>query len=138
MKDKINEAIALTKFKGVLTVVHTQVTDEKPHPFCIGPKHIKRYHMDFHAGPCVMRVNPNDPTKYSNKRVNKEGITGTCGLSFEEHTFKVQVLFQLHQDLKAQELEDALQQGMEMKSLFDKFFIQGFAFIKTEPQFNLI
>lgn len=137
MKSMINADINLSSFKGMLRVVHTQRVNEKPHPFCITGKHIKRFHLDTSAGPCGMRTNE-ETGEWASKRDNKKGITSVCKLSFEEHTYEVMILFELLQDVSAKKLETALGKGKEMKCIFDTFKIKGFQFIKTEPQYHIV
>lgn len=135
--DQIN-----AKFKELgisyMKVAAHQKVNEKPHPFCVTSKHVKRYHIDVHAGPCGMRTHATDPNKWDNKRNTKEGITEFCGLSYEEHTYEVILFMELLEDIDAKLLNDALEKGGELDKFFQEHFIKGFGFIPTEPQYNLI
>ena len=136
MKTMINAEINLSEFKGMLKVVHTQRTNEQPHPFCVTGKAIKRYAIDFTV-PCGMRVNT-DTGAWATKRITKDGITGTCGLSFKEHTYDVQVAIELLQDVPAKKLEDSLSQEGEMKRIFDNFKIKSISWVGKLIHFHIL
>lgn len=62
--------------------------------------------MDLNAGPCCARIHPDDPTRFSQKRVTKEGITDFCKIPLEEHVCDRLILLNLtdkNKDLSYQE-----------------------------------
>ena len=134
--EKLNHLIDDTPLKGLFRVLDTMKINEKPHPFCVTGKHIKKYYLDTSAGPCGMRINPLTK-EWSNKRETKKGIIDTCSLSFEEHTYEIMLIILIQSDIETtlKELEYSLE---ENKGYLDKIFkehkITGFNLVEKSEK----
>lgn len=131
VKDEINRKLIGTPLEKFIKIVATQKVDEKPHPFCITGKHIKRYYLDVYAGTCGMRVNPTTG-EWSNKRDSKKGIINTCKLPFDQHTYNIILLIIWIRNEKLQLLEDSLAENAYLDVIFKEYKIKGFAFAITQ------
>jgi len=98
-------------------VVDVQSCNFKPHPFTIGPQHLKNstsIYLDPNCAPCAHR---------------ERGTRARCELKYEEHTCDRVVFLKC---LKNMTNADAASKLAGVKKQMEKDKLDGFAFIKSE------
>jgi hypothetical protein len=125
---------SIIRFDSITTINH------KPHPYCIGPKHLKYNDsmylgrnqiekMEREHGPmCEMYTNnPNakDSTKYNNKK--SKDCQYKCNLNYEEHTSNKVIAIKCLKDISK---EDNFSLNIsELQEAISKLGIDGFVFV---------
>lgn len=109
--------------KGLLKVKGINETNYDPHPFTIGPKHIK--HANDNSGGILNE----DTLKASKCGAPK------CNLSYEEHKSDKVLFLQLTQDVTELNAQSEL---VKIKDILIVNNIDGVAFVDTEEEYKFL
>ena len=119
------EELIKQNLKGLFEFKDISHVNHKPHPFMLGPAHVK-FAADKYSGmlgdPCV-----------NDKNFPLCSNLG-CTLSYKEHTSDKVLFLSLTRDLSNKEAQKVL---MGIKPILEEENIDGVAFIETDQKFRI-
>lgn len=109
------------KFQNVFKVNSVLNINHKPHPYMIGPNHIKA----------------NDSVYLSIERCEKQGVYCAhpgCGEKYKDHTSDEVIALKLLKNATNKEANDSLK---DLIKVIGEDFVDGFIFVENEDKFEI-
>jgi hypothetical protein len=113
--------------EGVFKVLSIDNVNHKPHPYCIGPKHLK-YASDRHSN-----VLSEDVIREGEKKGVYCAVPG-CTLDYDEHTSNTVMMIQLVRHAHTDEVQELLN---KVNKVIDGTGIEGYTLVDTPEKYRI-